>query len=183
MTTLFFVRHSLSDFTHKNNATRPLTTLGVEKLPELVLFFSDELIDAIYSSPYQRTMETVRPIAIDKDLEIIEKYSLRERENPWVEDFETFKEKQWNNFNFKLDDGESLFEVQKRNVETIKDILSKHQNEKVIVGTHGTAFSTIMNYYTDFGMEDFDELKEVMPFVMKVEFKDGVYVSSEIIHR
>jgi hypothetical protein len=40
-----------------------------------------------------------------------------------------------------------------------------------------------MNYYTDFGMEDFDELKEVMPFVMKVEFKDGVYVSSEIIHR
>jgi len=36
--------------------------------------------------------------------------------NVWIEDFNSFAKKQWEDFDYKLSDGESLREVQNRNI-------------------------------------------------------------------
>lgn len=40
-----------------------------------------------------------------------------------------------------------------------------------MIGTHGTALSTIINYYAkDFGYCDFQKIKKLMPWVVRMEF-------------
>ena len=77
------------------------------------------------------------------------------------------------NFDYKLDGGESLNEVQTRNITALKEVLRKYDGKNIAVGTHGTALSTIINYYDkSFGYEDFEKIKDVMPWIVAFEF-DG----------
>ena len=36
--------------------------------------------------------------------------------------------------------------VQKRNIEALKEILSDNRDKEIVIGTHGTALSTILNF-------------------------------------
>ena len=44
-----------------------------------------------------------------------------------------------------LPGGESLRSVQERNIAALTDILTAERDKTVVVGTHGTALSTILN--------------------------------------
>lgn len=82
--------------------------------------------------------------------------------------------KQWEDFSYKLEKGESLREVQQRNIKAINAILEKtSSDETIVIGTHGTALSTIINYYQkDFKFEMFDKYKHKFPWIVEAEF-DG----------
>ncbi len=68
-------------------------------------------------------------------------------------------------------DGESLSEVQKRNIAALQSVLKTYQGKNIVIGTHGTALSTIINYYDkDFGYCDFQRIKKLMPWVVRMEF-------------
>lgn len=85
---------------------------------------------------------------------------LRERKlsDEWVKDFNEIAQKQWEDFNFKLPNGESLKEVQERNIKALNHILSESKNQTVVIGTHGTALSTIINdYKPEFRYEAFKQ--------------------------
>lgn len=58
-----------------------------------------------------------------------------------------YLEKRWDDFNFCEINGENLASVQLRNMEALSEVLKKHPNKKIVIGTHGTALSTILNYY------------------------------------
>ncbi|MBQ8598718.1 MAG: histidine phosphatase family protein, partial [Oscillospiraceae bacterium] len=46
--------------------------------------------------------------------------------------------------------------------------------KNVVIATHGTALSTIINYYDDsFGYEDFYRIQDVMPWLVEMQF-DGL---------
>ena len=51
-TTVYFIRHSKSDISVKDDMTRPLSFEGIEKSKELVNTFKEIKIDYIYSSPF-----------------------------------------------------------------------------------------------------------------------------------
>ncbi|SUN54194.1 phosphoglycerate mutase family protein [Streptococcus equi subsp. zooepidemicus] len=100
---------------------------------------------------------------------------LRERKlaDAWIEDFVDTAKKQWDDFTFKLPTGESLQEVQDRNIAALNRILKEAKGKTVVIGTHGTALSTLINYYQpDFGFEDFDRYKHVFPWIVRASF-DG----------
>ena len=56
-----------------------------------------------------------------------------------------------------------------------KDII--HESIKfdktIVVGSHGTALSTIINYYDEtFGYSDFDKIRYLMPWIVEFTFED-----------
>ena len=87
--------------------------------------------------------------------------------------FETFMERQWADFYYTYSDGECLAEVQARNIAALNDILLRYIDKNVVVGTHGTALSTIINYYDSaYGYDDFMAMVNILPWVVRMEF-DG----------
>jgi 2,3-bisphosphoglycerate-dependent phosphoglycerate mutase len=50
-------------------------------------------------------------------------------------------EKRWNNLDFHEENGESIKEVQKRNIQALSELLINHENKRVIIGHHGTALA------------------------------------------
>ncbi len=71
MTMLYFIRHCESIKTGSDRG-RGLTDAGQEQAQELVAFFKAIPIDAIYSSPMRRTVDSVRPLAEQRGLRIYE---------------------------------------------------------------------------------------------------------------
>jgi len=140
-------------------------------------------IDVIYSSPYKRTMDTISPLAQALKQEIHTISDLRERSiGCWVEDFDDFCKRQWDDFNYKLDHGESLNEVQARSMSALKFLLDKHKNQVLIISTHGTALSAIINYYEpSFLLDGFESIRHKMPLIMRFDFEDDRLISRKEI--
>ena len=173
-TYIFFVRHAQPDISVKEDLIRPLTEQGIEDAKKVTKVLMNRGIAAAYSSPYKRAVDTIKDFADNSELEIITDNDLCERRvGEWVEDFRGFSEKQWQDFDFKLLGGESLREVQERNVTAIFNIIKDNIGKSVVIGTHGTALSTIINYYnSDFGHADFLKIVDKMPYILCFKFSD-----------
>lgn len=173
MTTVYFVRHAEPNYNNHNDELRELTIKGLKDRTLVTEFFKDKNIDIVLSSPYIRAVDTVKEFADAYNLKIETVFDFRERkiDSVWIEDFTTFCKQQWNDFSYKLSDGETLNEVQSRNVEALKLVLDKYKNRNIIVGSHGTALSTIINYFDcSFGYENFEKIKSLMPWIVKFTF-------------
>ncbi len=183
MTSIYFVRHAQPDYKFKNTSDRPLTNEGLQDRLKAADVLEKIDISAIYSSPYKRAYDTVLPLAERLGLEIVVDSRLRERlSGDVVGDFLDFTRRQWRNFTFKTKVGECLQEVQERNIEAVKAILAAHPNQNVVVGTHGTSLSTIINYYiSTSGFDDFLRIIDYMPYILKMNFDGERFISSEEI--
>lgn len=182
--TIYFVRHAESDIKIKDEILRPLTAKGREESRIIKSYLANKNIDLIYSSPYKRSIETLKDFSsyIDKEIIIIENLKERRISEKWIEDFDSFVENQWGDFNFKLNGGEALFEVQKRNIKAVQGILRNNPNKNIVIGTHGTALSTIINYFDNsFQYEEFKRIKNIMPWLIKMDFIDGRYIKIQEI--
>ena len=60
---MYFVRHAQPLYSHENDRTRPLTEEGVRDTVLVLETLKDRDISRIYSSPYKRSMDTVRTTA------------------------------------------------------------------------------------------------------------------------
>jgi len=184
MTILYFIRHAKPDYSVKDDMIRPLLPVGLKKSKKLVKIFSEIKIDYIYSSPYKRSIQTIEPIAENKNIEIkiINDFREGKMDNKWIDNFYEFIETHWNDFSYKIINGESLIEVQKRNIKELNKILLENKDATIMIGTHGIALSTIINYYDKtFQYEKFIEIIDMMPYIMKMEFNNNKYIRREEI--
>ena len=177
MTKVYFVRHAQADDSVRDGRNRPLTEKGFVDRKLVTDFLADKEIDVVLSSPYKRAVDTIADFAEMGDFEIclIEEYKERRSDSDWdrTDDVWAFHEKQWADFSYTLSDGETLGEVQARNVNSLKDILARHKGKNIAIGTHGTALSTIINHYDNtYGFEDFKTMVHIAPWVVVMEF-DG----------
>ncbi len=68
--------------------------------------------------------------------------------------------------------------MQRRNISALEAALERFENRNFAVGSHGTALSTIINYFDPkFGYADFEEIKPLMPFAVCFEFEGGEFVT------
>lgn len=184
MTTIYFVRHAEPDYNNHDDFFRPLTDKGLKDRIKVTNYLLDKKIDVVLSSPYVRAVDTVADFAKNAGLNIetIDDFRERKVDSVWVEDFKAFCKKQWGDFNFKLAGGETLNEVQKRNINALEGVLEKYKGKNIVVGSHGTALSTIINYYDNtFNYDNFDKIVGLMPWVVKFEFDDKSCISIEQI--
>jgi 2,3-bisphosphoglycerate-dependent phosphoglycerate mutase len=174
MTKVYFVRHAKPDFAVKDDLTRPLTEEALKDCRKIAEFLADKNITRVFSSPYKRAIDTIKDFAENANLEvdIIDDFRERKVDNVWIEDFDKFAKEQWSNFDYKLIEGESLNEVQKRNVKALMQILEENSDENIVVGSHGTALSTIINYFSrEFDYSQFERIKNLMPFIVCFTFE------------
>jgi 2,3-bisphosphoglycerate-dependent phosphoglycerate mutase len=180
LTTVYFVRHSKPDFSIHDDTLRPLCQEGIQDCKKVTEFLLDKKITQIFSSPFKRAYDTVKGFAESAtlEIEIIEDFRERKVDDVWIDDFNAFTKEQWANFDYKFANGECLNEVQKRNIAALHKILREYPNENIVVGTHGTALSTILNYYDKkYDYKEFVRIKDYMPYIVIVKF-DGVKASS-----
>ncbi len=175
MTTIYFIRHAEPDYNNHDDFFRPLTDKGMKDRIKVTNYLLDKKIDVILSSPFIRAVDTVADFAknVGLSIETVDDFRERKIDNVWIEDFNGFCKQQWSDFNYKLTDGESLNEVQIRNIRALEEVVDKYNDKNIVIGSHGTALSTIINYYDkSFDYDNFNAIRSVMPWVVKFEFED-----------
>lgn len=172
-TTIYLVRHAEPNYNNHDDVTRELTEQGLKDSLKVTAFLKDKGIDKIYSSPFKRAQDTVKDLADTLNLPIVLENDFRERriDSVWIPDFNSFAQKQWQDFSYKLSDGESLSQVQNRNISALETLITVHPNQTLAIGSHGTALSTIVNYYQPlFDYSAFSQIKHLFPFIVKMTF-------------
>ena len=173
MTKVYFVRHAQPEFAHADDRTRPLTAEGQADSKIVLETLKDKEIDAFYCSPYKRSMDTIWETAEYYQMTIQTDERLREREKGKDSNNHGMFQMRWADHDFHEEGGESIAMVRARNVEALQEILAQNEGKNIVIGTHGTALSTIMNYYNpDFGCADFLRIIDWMPYVVEMDF-DG----------
>lgn len=174
MNTFYFIRHAEPDHLWTEDSTRPLSTDGMNDRYLLIEYFRDKKIDSIFSSPYKRAFETVKPVADYLKLEIFIDERLKERKSGEDSNNRKLFYKRWEDLDFAEFNGESIRNVQKRNIDFINEVMEKNNGKNIVVGTHGTALSSILNYYNkEFKCDEFLRIINYMPFIVKIEINDN----------
>ena len=185
MTSIFYIRHAEPDWTVHDDQSRPLTAKGLKDCQLVTEFLQDKNISVVLSSPYKRAVDTVSPFAKGRglDVQLIEDFRERAISSVWIDDFAEFVSKQWEDFSYKLADGESLGEVQRRNVAALKEAVRQYKDKNIVIGGHGTALSTLINYYDDtYGHKEFETMGRIFPWVVRMDFDDNGFVKMEKIN-
>ena len=183
MTSVYFVRHAFPDKSVHNDKSRPLTEDGLRDSTAVANLLESKGIDVLLSSPYKRSMDTIGELSQRLGLPILTDDDFRERnaENWHGDNFFGYIKKQWADFDYHIEDGESLREVQQRNIAALKRTLSEYRDKNIVIATHGTALSTILNYYyPEYDYDCFIKIVDFMPFVIRLDFENGSVKGSQV---
>lgn len=133
MTRVYFIRHAEPNFNNHDDLTRELSAKGLKDRKRVTEFLLDKNIDVAISSPFKRAIDTIKDFTdrIGMEIVIIDSFRERKVDSGWIDDFTAFTRKQWEDFSFKLSDGECLKEVQKRNVAALETVLEKYKGKNI----------------------------------------------------
>ena len=154
MTTIYFIRHSEvlkynnvhnSDSFQLQNEKWILTKNGETIAEEKSKLEELQNLDIVYSSNYVRAIGTAKYFSPDK-INIDERFGERKFGiNSWDELPTNFGERQFNDFDYKIENGESLNDVIKREEEALNDILNNYKEKKILIVGHSTALAALFS--------------------------------------
>lgn len=152
MRMIYFVRHCES-ITTGSDRGRGLTDAGQEQAQDLVAFFKAMPIDAIYSSPMRRAMDSVRPLAEQRGLPIYEAAFQERRfqetdERLSPERLEELLKRSFQNDDYAQSGGESNQIARNRALTVIDQLLKTHPHHRVVVATHGLVLALVLEKHT-----------------------------------
>jgi len=138
ITKIILVRHGRTDYNeagrHDHEGKAQLTSDGERQSAEISARFAEVSIDAIYSSPLKRCLDTIAPLASVKDLDVQTDDRLREvTMNVQDQTFDCSRLK-WESNPFG---GETPREVSERVGAFLREIVAKHRGGTVVVCSHG----------------------------------------------
>lgn len=194
-TTLYFVRHGETEYNRRRvmqgrRINSSLNRTGQRQAEALARRFSDVALDAIYTSSLKRTIETVAPIsAIHRDAVV---HSLRDLDEmswgvyegrPWSDELEEMLDDMYSRwgrgeFDFPVEEGESILDVQKRGLLATEQIVAEHAGETVLIVTHGRFLRVLLSTILDLGLERMNEVDHANTGVNVLTHCDGAYSSS-----
>ena len=176
MTSVYFVRHAQTDYSNPVDSERKLTEEGMQDRYKARDYLIAQNLKReklhIYSSYFQRAVDTVQPFADYMELPIHQVEEFRE----WSviapeEDYYAACRRAWNDFTYRLEGCETLEEVQQRNIGKLLELVMLYQDETIIIGSHGTALSTIIHYFDQkFGYEDLIRIMDIKPWIVRFDF-------------
>lgn len=182
-TTIYLVRHAESDHAVRDAKTRPLTEKGMKDAEKLTAFFEDIPVSRIFSSPYLRAVQTVKPLSDKRNLPIVTDDRVRE----WMggrpfphEIFENRMREMFEDESSTNGGAESLKALKKRTREFTMHLLTRFPGETIVIGTHALALTALsMNFDQKIGLDFLMSLLPVTPFVLKITFENFDPVSIE----
>jgi probable phosphomutase (TIGR03848 family) len=170
MATLFLIRHAVTAQTGRvlygQMRGIDLDDRGRAQAASLVERFASVRLTAIYSSPLERCVQTVEPLATAQRLRIERATGLIEmdtgswtgrtlaqvrRTKPW-----TTVQRQPSAFRFP--GGEGFVEAQARAVDAVERIVRRHPRGRVAVATHGDIVRIVLAHLLGTPLDDFQRI-------------------------
>ena len=130
----------------------------------------------IYSSPFIRAVETVKPLADKLKIDIIQSDELKEikiGKSEKLTKHEIINE-MWKDKEFKVDNGESQIEKFKSMEYFLNKMFDNSSNEDVIIVTHGNLLGIILKFYFNrpFGFDDWKIMSMPDLYELSIENKE-----------
>lgn len=208
-TTVFIARHSepfrkllgeynCDEVEQVRNEKNPLSVNGEKRAEKMSEYKELQDIDVIYSSHYVRAMATAKYIAEKNNikLNVDSRFGERKFGVKTMSDLpQDFFEHQFHDWNYKLNDGESLNEVHTRMNDALLEVLNKNKGKKIMIVAHGTSLSVMLNTWCDVKLNEETSLIELYfngdkffegnwnaPELFKLEFENDNLIKIENIN-
>jgi probable phosphomutase (TIGR03848 family) len=171
MTALFLIRHAANDFTKEEKLAGWLPGVhlndeGRQQAGQMAARMDKVKLDAIYSSPLERAVETAEYLAKPRGLEIQPREGLGEiRIGQWegrkIDDLN--KSDEWRMFQFypsgaRPPGGESGRQVQTRAVDEVEAICAAHPEGVVAIVSHADTIKAIVAHYAGVHLDLFQRI-------------------------
>jgi probable phosphomutase (TIGR03848 family) len=179
MTTVYFVRHGVTDHTGERlSGWLPgihLSEQGRAQADVVAGRLAEAPLKAVYSSPIDRTLETAQPIARRHKLRVIVREGLGEvHYGRWTNrSFKSLRRtKLWEVVQrwpsaARFPDGESIRELQARAVSEVELIIDAHKRAAVCVVSHADVIRVVLAHYLGMHLDQFQRI-EISPASVSV---------------
>jgi probable phosphoglycerate mutase len=179
MTTFFLIRHAAcGGLGQKLWGRTPgicLNEKGEMQAQRLADRFKHIRLDAIYSSPLERALQTATVIAQNTKLDVIKSAAANEIDfGEWSgKSFEELSiDEQWRRFNSHrsitmIPSGESFLEVQNRIVKEIEELAVLHSEAQVAIVSHADVIRAAVAYFSAIPIDMIDRF-EISPCSVSV---------------
>ncbi len=159
MNRLLLIRHALNDWMGKRIAGWTpgisLNEKGREQAARLAQWLEPVPLEAVYSSPLERAVETAEPIADSHQLELAIREAIGESRygeldgKPIEEIFKTDLWEKWrlHPSRTRFPGAETTYEVQVRVVEQLEQMLKEHPEGNIAVVTHADPIRVAVAHY------------------------------------
>ncbi len=133
----------------------------------------------IYSSPFVRAIDTIKPLADKLNKNIIHSDELKEINIGKSEDYTKHEiiKKMWEDETFKVQNGESQIDKFKSMKNFLTEMFSNSSNEDVIIVTHGNLLGIILKFHfnRNFGFDDWKIMS--MPDLYELSLENNKIIS------
>jgi probable phosphomutase (TIGR03848 family) len=169
-TILLLVRHALTDWVGDRLAgwtpNVHLNDKGRTQAQALSRRLADKPLDAVYSSPLERAIETAQILAEPHQLEVQIRERVGEvRYGEWtgLSIKELAKEEAWRVVQFypsgaRFPGGEAIREMQARAVTELDTIVAQHPSQTVLVVSHADVIKAVLAHYAGLHLDLFQRL-------------------------
>ncbi len=171
------MRHALSvprTASGPDELARPLAPAGLRQARDLIEALTDPRPAAVWSSPYRRAIQTVRPTAEALGLLVRTRWELREWDDglPYTDDWEPHYAESWADTAYARPGGESLDQLSARAVDAVRALVHENPGQVVLVAGHGSWISRALS---GFGRPmDWAAARSMsMPAVYRLRFTDA----------
>ncbi len=186
MTTLFLIRHGVTAVTGSRLYGRTpgihLDERGRRQAAALVERFEGVRLTALYSSPLERCVETMEPLAEAHRLAIRTSEALIEMDaGTWtgrtlrsLRRLKLWEMVQRNPSRFSFPGGESFVDAEARVLDEVERIVARHPRGRIAVGTHGDLVRVLISHYTGAHLDQFQRVTAEPASVSVVHLGEGV---------
>ena len=185
MTTLFLIRHGLTAVTGKTLYGRTpgvrLDDRGRAQAEALAERLAPVRMTAVYSSPLDRCVETMAPLAASQRLEVVTREGLIEMDvGAWTGRSlaQVRRTRLWTDVihrpsQFRFPDGESFIEAQARALTEIQALAARHPRGRIAVGSHGDIIRMLVAHFSGAHLDLFQRTTADPASVSVVRLSDG----------
>ncbi|GLO66387.1 MULTISPECIES: histidine phosphatase family protein [Oceanobacillus] len=180
MKKIYFIRHCSAEGQHPD---APLTYTGLQQAKELSLFLqnTNESFCGIWSSPYLRAIDTIKPFSNQLNIEINIDDRLKERvlcAEP-TEDWMDALKQSFEDPEFYLPGGESASMLLQRANAVLTPLMNNPGLDTIIIVSHGNILSHLFQQYNnDFGFEDWKTLGNPDVYVLDINSSKDMKLTS-----
>ena len=175
MTIVYLMRHSkpfrkllgeynANEIEQIRNEKNPLSCEGEELAKEMSKYNELQSINILYSSHYVRAMSTAKYISENNNIPLNVDERLGERKFG-VKDMSdlpsNYFEEQFRNWDYKIENGESINETSERMTNVLSEILANNNDRKICIVSHGTAISSMLVKWCDVRLNEDTKLIEI----------------------
>jgi len=186
MVKVILIRHGETDWNTKQifrgRKDIPLNEVGLVQAKAVGVSLSDIQIDAVYSSPLGRALETAKVLAESRSLEVeLEEGFIDIDFGKWQgithekvkEEYESLYEMWLKNPQMvTFPGGESLKDVRKRSIEALEKVINKHTGKMLAIVSHRVLNKVLLCSVLGLELSHFWHIKQDTCAINRFEYKD-----------